>query len=176
MHTRKLNKYYFIDNYNYTKLKSLSRDISLIWRSKDGQIDHDLINKIAIFCKKRKVKFFLANNFKLAIKLNLDGVYISAHNNNFRSNCFMLKKKFKIIGSAHNLYEIEIKKKQKVKEIFLSPVFKKKTNNPLGLYSLNSLFKAFAGKKIALGGVNSQNLKLLKLKNFDGFAGIEFFS
>ena len=72
--------------------------------------------------------------------------------------------------------KLKLKKKQKVKEIFLSPVFKKKTNNPLGLYSLNSLFKAFAGKKIALGGVNSQNLKLLKLKNFDGFAGIEFFS
>ena len=79
-------------------------------------------------CKKKKLKFYLSNNLKLAIKLKLDGVYISAFNKNFRGNCYLLKKQFNIIGSAHNHLELSIKKKQNVKEIFFSPIFKKNKN------------------------------------------------
>ena len=35
-------------------------------------------------------------------------------------------KKFKVIGSAHNVSEIKIKEKQNCEEIFLSPIFKTK--------------------------------------------------
>ena len=43
-------------------------------------------------------------------------------------------KKFQIIGSAHNQNEINIKKKQRVKEIFISPIFKYKSKAPLGIH------------------------------------------
>ncbi len=117
----------------------------------------------------------MANNFKLAIKLKLDGVYISAFNNNFRGNCYLLKKKFEVIGSAHNHLELSIKKKQNVKEIFFSPIFKKKGGRHLSIYSLKNLFNNFRGNKIALGGINKKNIKLLRLFGFDGFAGIKYF-
>ena len=63
----------------------------------------------------------MSNNVKLALKLNLNGVYISAHNKNLRFNAYQLKKGFKFIGSAHNIYEINIKKLQKVESLIEHP-------------------------------------------------------
>ncbi len=176
MHIQILKKYHFIDNFDHNKLKNFTRDICLIWRSKHSQCDVKLISKTAQFCKKRRIKFFLSNDFKLAIKLNVDGVYLSAYNKEFRSNCYSLKKKFKIIGSAHDLKEIKTKKNQKVKEIFISPIFKNNKRKALGIYKSNYLLRSFRGKKIALGGINKKNMKLLKLVKFDGFAGIDYFN
>ena len=125
------------------------------------------------FCKKNKRDLYIANNYKLAEKYNIKGVYISAKN--YSLSYAQNPKGLKIIGSAHNLKEIQIKKIQKVKELFLAPVFKKKTNTPLGIYKLKHLFEIFKEDKIALGGVNFQNIKLLKLVDFKGFAGISYF-
>jgi len=169
-----LKKYYFIDQYNPDQFIKLNRDISLIWRSKhkDNKIQ---IIKTAKFCKKNNINLFLANDIRLAIKLRLKGVYLSAHNKNLRLNLNSLLKDFKIIGSAHNIKELRIKKLQRVEEIFFSPIFKKKNNNPLGIYKLKLLFENFQKDKIALGGINKKNVKLLKFVNFKGFAGIEYF-
>ena len=43
------------------------------------------------------------------MKLDLDGVYIPAFNKDIHHNTF-IKKKFTLIGSAHNLREIREKK------------------------------------------------------------------
>ena len=51
------------------------------------------------------------------------------------------KKNFKILGSAHNISELNIKKVQRINGIFISPVFKKKTNQALGIYRANYLIK-----------------------------------
>ena len=85
-----------------------------------------MLKKIKTYCNKRGIEFFLSNDLKLALKLNLNGAYLPAFNNDMIHNCFHIKKGFKLIGSAHNIYELNIKKKQKVEEVFISPVFKKK--------------------------------------------------
>ena len=118
---------------------------------------------------------FLSNNIKLAIKLNLNGVYISSYNKNIRCGNYTLKKEFKLIGSAHNLKEISLKKIQKVQEIFISPIFKNKGNKALGIHKCKYFYTDSSFKKIALGGVNEKNIKLLKFTTFSGFAGIEMF-
>ena len=176
MHISKLKKYYFINEFNFSKLIKLDRDISLIWRSKHIEKDKINIVKTANFCRKHKRKFFISNNFKLAIKLNINGVYISAYNKDLRHNNYNFKTNFMIIGSAHNCYEVVLKKMQGVEEIFASPIFKHKKRTPLGLYKTKIVFDVFRGKKIALGGVNEKNLKLLKLNKYSGFAGIDYFS
>ena len=84
MHISKLKKYYFINEFNFSKLIKLDRDISLIWRSKHIEKDKISIIQAAKFCKKYKRKFFISNDFKLAVKLNINGVYISAYNKNLR--------------------------------------------------------------------------------------------
>ena len=175
MHIQSLKKYHFIDDFNHTKLKKLSRNINLIWRARSDQINIKLLKKTAIFCKKNRIKLFLANNVRLAIKLGLDGVYLSAHNKRIRSSSFCLKKNFLVIGSAHNARDIEIKKRQRVQELFISPIFKDKNRSAIGLHKSKYIYELFKGNKIALGGINAKNLKLLKLLNFTGFAGIKYF-
>ena len=175
MHISKLKKYYFIDDFNPIHLKDLDKNITLIWRSKDSKNDLETIYKLANYCKKNKINLILSNNVKLALKLNLNGAYISSYNREMRLNCFQYKKDFKLLGSAHNLREISIKKKQKIKEIFISPIFKYKNRTPLGIHRLKYIFEDREFDKIALGGVNSTNIKLLNLTNFSGIAGINLF-
>ena len=68
-----------------------------------------------------------------------------------------------------------IKKKQKIKEIFISPIFKHKNKSPLGIHRIKYIFQDATFEKIALGGINHKNIKLLKLLNFKGIAGINLF-
>ena len=81
-----------------------------------------------------------------------------------------------MIGSAHSLKEIRIKEKQNVEQIFLSPLFKTdKSKKSLGIIRFNNLSKYTKKPLIALGGINKNNIKQLKLINGYGFAGISYF-
>ena len=72
------------------------------------------------YCHKFGLKFIVANNIKLSIKLDLDDAYIPAFNRDYSHLNYKFKKKFLLIGSAHNINEIRIKEKQNVEVIFLS--------------------------------------------------------
>ena len=128
------------------------------------------------FCgiKKKGLKFYLSNNIKLAIHLNLDGAYIPSFNKSFENLNYSYKKKFEIIGSAHNLKEIRIKEKQKVSKIFLSSLFKE-NRNFLGLNRFKLLSTLTKKKIVALGGISKKNIKLLKILDSYDFAGISYF-
>mgnify|MGYP002836394923 FL=1 len=132
------------------------------------------IIKIKNYCKNKGIKFFLSNNIKLSVKLNLNGAYIPSYNKSFKHLSYLFKKEFELIGSAHNLKEIRIKELQKVKSIFLSSVFKK-NKNYLGINKFKIKTKLTKRKIIALGGVSKENLKKLKLLKCDGFSGISYF-
>ena len=83
------------------------------------------------------------------------------------------KKKFEILGSAHNLKEIKIKEKQGCTTIFLSPIFKvNKSNYYLDVVKFNILANNTKRKIIALGGINFNNLKKIRLTKSVGFASI----
>ena len=125
-------------------------------------------------CKKNNYKFLLANNIKLAIKLDLDGVYIPSFNSNLNHLSYSLKKKFLIVGSAHSNKEIKIKKLQKTEIIVLSSLFKK-NKNYLGINKFKLLSNLSDRKVIALGGISKSNIKKLNLLNCFGFAGISYF-
>ena len=87
---------------------------------------------------------------------------------------YTLKKKFEIIGSAHNLKEIKIKELQKVNKIFLSSLFKK-NKNYLGINKFKLLSNLTKKKVVILGGISKKNKKLIKLLNNSEFAGISYF-
>ena len=115
-------------------------------------------------------------DLKLAIKLNLDGVYFPSFNRDINFNKSNFKKKFIIIGSAHSVQEIKIKEQQGVKLIFLSPLFKVNKNNKfLNPIKFNLLAAKTNIKVIALGGINQLNFKKLNLVKSYGFAGISYF-
>ena len=127
-------------------------------------------------CQKKKISFFLSNNIKLAIRLDLDGAYIPAFNRSFSHNSYNLKKKFKLIGSAHNLKEIRIKEKQNVSAIFLSSIFKNsKYKKFLGIYNFLKLMKLTKKDIVCLGGINEKNIKKIKLIDLNNIASISMF-
>ncbi len=118
---------------------------------------------------------YLSNNIKLAKKLLLDGVYLPAFNKSLIYNNLNLPKKFKIIGSAHCISEIKIKEKQNCEEIFLSPIFKTdKHKNYLDTLKFNLQAIETNIKIIALGGINFNNLKKVKLTKSVGIASISW--
>ena len=175
MHKSLPKYYYFIDKFEKDDIKNINKNIAIIYRNYSKKIDINLIQNIKKKLKKKKIKFFLANNIKLAIKLDLDGVYIPSYNSELKINLFSKRKKFLIIGSAHNLKEIKIKEKQGAQIIFLSPLFKtNKTNKFLGSIKFNILSKMTDKKLIALGGINQTNIQKLFLLNAYGFASISF--
>ena len=136
--------------------------------------DIELILKIKKYCKKKRIKFLLANNIKLAIKLDLDGAYIPSFDKSMLHLAFSLKKKFNIIGSAHNVKEIRTKEIQNVDKIFISSLFKK-NKNYLGINKFKIISNYTKKRVVALGGVSKKNFKKLKLLNTFEFAGISFF-
>ena len=85
-----------------------------------------------------------------------------------------MKSSFLIIGSAHNINEIRIKEKQKVRLIFLSSIFKK-NKNYLGLYKFKYLKKLTKKEIVPLGGITKKNIKILNLLDCKKFGGISYF-
>ena len=174
MHKYKYEKYYFINVFDTNLIKYQDKHTNIIYRNYKSEIDVKKVLILKDFCKKKGCKFYLSNNIKLALKLNLDGVYIPSFNKDFSHLSYNLKKKFKLLGSAHSIKEIRIKEKQGIKSIFLSSIFKK-NQNYLGIYKFRLMKKYTGSKIIALGGINNENLKTLKLINVSGFSGITFF-
>ena len=170
-----MKKYYFINKFDTNIIDKLDKQTSIIYRnySSEGQ-DENLVLKISQYCKKKKIKFYLSNNIKLAVKLDLDGAYIPAFNKSLKHLAYSFKKKFKIFGSAHNLKEIRMKEKQNIDKIFLSSLFKK-NKNFLGINKFKILANRTKKKTVVLGGISKKNVKKLKLLNQPDFAGISYF-
>ena len=174
MHNNLPTKYYFIDKFNKRNIDKLDINTAVIYRNYSIKININEILKLKKYCKRKNIKFFLSNNVRLSIKLNLDGAYLPSFNKDFRHLNYNLKKKFLLIGSAHNIKEIRTKELQRVKSIFLSSIFKK-NKNYLGINRFKILSNHTDKKIIALGGVSNLNIKKIKFLNCYGYAGISFF-
>jgi thiamine-phosphate pyrophosphorylase len=170
-----MRKYYFINKFDTNNINKQDKHTTIIYRNYSSKpIDQTLILRIKRYCKKKSIKFYLSNNIKLAIKLNLDGAYIPAFNRSLKHLAYTYKKNFRIIGSAHNLKEIRIKENQNVRKIFLSSLFKK-NKNFLGINKFKLLSKLTRKNIVVLGGISSKNRKKLSLLNQSDFAGISYF-
>ena len=175
MHNLFKTKYYFINKFDSNNIKKQDNKTVIVYRNYSIiPVNENLIIKIRDFCKKNRKKFYLSNNVKLAIKLDLDGAYIPSFNKNTKHLAYSFKKKFNIIGSAHNLKEIKQKEKQNVKKIILSSLFKK-NKNFLGINKFKLLAKLTSKDVVVLGGISKENLKSLKLLDNPDFAGISYF-
>ena len=175
MHINKIRKYYFINKFDTNNIDKQDKKTTIIFRNYSAKkVSQTLILKIKRYCKKKSIDFYLSNNVRLAIKLDLDGAYIPAFNKNLKHLAYSYKKNFKLIGSAHNLKEIKIKENQNVSKIFLSSLFKK-NKNFLGINKFKLLSKLTKKSIVVLGGVSRENKKKLSLIGQSDFAGISYF-
>ena len=166
--------YYFINEFNKKEIEKLSSQISLIYRNYNKKNDPKELRKLVIYCKNNRRKVYISNNLKDAIKYNFDGLYIPSFHKQLRFKN-IIKRKFEIIGSAHNAIELKIKEKQGCSPIFLSPIFKNNKNKKfLDVIKTNLLKKMTKNQIILLGGINQKTIKRSKLCSPNGVAAISW--
>ena len=170
-------KYFFIiesiKDINLKNIKNFGK-YSIIYRNNSPE-NIDKLKKFRLKCKIKRIPFFVANNINLIEALKADGLYISAYNKKLISN--YLRRNFKIIGSAHNIKEINLKKLQGCTEIILSRLFKTSYKNKkdfLGVIKFNLLSKLMNTTLTPLGGINLKNLNNLKNINCENVAMSSF--
>ena len=152
----------------------MDNNTGLIYRNYNKKLNIKEIIKIKEYCSKKKIKFILSNNLKIALSLNLDGGYIPSFKKYFSHLNYNFRANFLILGSAHNLKEVRIKERQRVKIIFISSLYKK-NKNYLGIYKFKNLASLTKKIIVALGGISKINEKRLKILNCYGFSGISYF-
>jgi len=169
------NKYFLIiESIKDIELRNINKynKFIIIYRNK---VTVDNINDLLKFrktCKIKFIEFYVANDFKLSILLNSDGIYLSSYNKTFRSLNFK-NSNYKIIGSAHNVKEITLKIKQGCGYILLSKLFKvdyDKSSNFLGINKFNTYVKNIYNELVPLGGIKISNLNSLKNLNCNSIA------
>ena len=173
MHLSRYKIFHFIDDFNSDYILKLSKNIILIFRNYNKEYDFSFYIKIRNFCKNHGYKILLANNYKLALKANFDGIYVPSFNKSF---LFVKnkKKKFIIAGSAHNIYQVKTKEAQGVDYIFISPLFKTKNKKGIGIYRFLNLIKETKKKVVILGGINKKNIRKINLFKINAFASINY--
>jgi thiamine monophosphate synthase len=154
---------------NLVKFNNINIIIDINKKDKKG-----LENQLSIikFAKKNKIPFFLKNNFQKCIKYKADGIFIDSKNKTIIKP-ILLKKKFTIIGLAHNQLEYFQKLNQKCIIIMLSPLFyneKYSINKILGILKFNNKALNWKTRLCALGGINYKNLKKITLTKSEGIA------
>ena len=169
------NKYFLIiesiKDIDLRNIKLINKYI-IIYRN-NGKIENiDKLLRFRRHCKSKKIDFYISNDEKLTTDLRADGLYISAHNTNLRL-AKLKKSNYKIIGSAHNIKELNIKLLQGCSAIIFSRLFK--VSHPskkgfLGIIKFN-LFKLSRKENLVpLGGINVSNLTKLKMVRSNSFA------
>jgi thiamine-phosphate pyrophosphorylase len=169
----KKNYYFIIESIRDINLKEIKKSsrINIVYRSKNIENIEKLI-KFRKSCQTKNIKFIISNNIKLMIMLKADGLYISANNKNLNTAKYK-HSNYKIIGGAHNVKEINLKKKQGCTEIFFSRLFSTKYQHKrsfLGVVKFNFLKNARRESLIPLGGINLNNLNKLNMVKCNSIA------
>mgnify|MGYP001173664329 CR=1 FL=1 len=168
------NKYFLIiENIKDINLKNIKirNKFFIIYRNNKKIEGLSDLLKFRQICKSKAIKFYVANNIKLAVSLNSDGIYLSSYNKKLKF-LYLRRSNFKLIGSAHNLKEISCKIKQGCSAILLSRLFLvsyDKKGSYLGLIKFNNYLRMF-NNLIPLGGIKSKNLNKLSKIDCNGFA------
>jgi thiamine-phosphate pyrophosphorylase len=174
MYAFKNNYFLIIENIKDINLKyiKLTNKFTIIFRNNKKIHNIRDLKRFRLACKSKKIDFYIANDAILMTTLKADGLYISAYNSDLRLNRFKISN-YKIIGSAHNIKELNIKKKQGCTKFIYSRLFETKYKHKkgfLGVIRFNLFKNLRKDHLIPLGGINLKNLTKLKLVNSTSFA------
>ena len=171
----KLKKYIFIKDLNEEIKKNIKKlcNVEIIINNIDfSEISLKRFLEIQNFCQKNKIPFYIIDNYKIALKVKAQGIFISSDNKRIIPNLFLYKK-FKIIGSAHNQLEYFFKKRQQCETNTLSPIFfnpKYSKNKVLNPIKFNLISKDWNANLCALGGILDENIRKINLTKVSSIA------
>jgi len=161
------NFFFFTDQINNEIINQVLKfkNISIIYNTLNKSENLKKLRKIQIFCKKNNIKLYIANNYKLAIRVKSDGIFL---NNQFKQKLIFNFKRlnFKTIIGVHSQQEYYQKTKEAFESTIVSPIFYNKKysrNKILNPIKFNLLSLYWEKRKYALGGINMNNLKKIYL-------------
>ena len=165
--------YFFIDKIDEINLDQVKKTGAILILRRPKNISYKNLKKFAVNCKNKRIDLFVANSVKYLSLLKTNGFYISAWNKKYYKSLRKFNSNIEIVGSAHNIMEINEKINQGCSQIFLSRIFETKyrlKKGFLGVIKFNLITRMFRTNFIALGGINIKNFNQIKNLNILGFA------
>lgn len=205
MHTIFLNKFFFekrfktyheklgkVTNFFFTDRKKIPSEVIINKLNKNSAVifrEYDLeknerfylAQKIRRICKQRGCLFFVGKDLDLALKIKADGVHLSDKDNLSKLKLLYRKNinsNFLMSLSCHDYKMIKKHNNSFADLFFISPIFKTSSHPDSKYLGKEYLDKccAISNKPIfALGGVDSDNLKIISLGKSSGFGAISFY-
>ena len=186
----KLNKkhmhLYAITDRSWTGEKSLYEQIEEALKNgvsclqlREKNLDEDEFikeaKKTAALCKKYNIPFIVNDNVNVAIASNADGIHIGQDDMDIKKVRSLVGEKMIIGVSAHTVKEAREAEKNGADYIGIGAVFNTSTKNDVMQVSyekLKSICEAVSIPKVAIGGINKDNISKLKGSKVDGVAVI----
>ena len=141
-------------------------------------IQPNKISRIKHICQKKKILLSIANNHYLAQKIKSEGFHTKEYNINNGITKLRQNKQLIRSTSCHKFTSAMKAQKLGYDFIFYSPIFHTSTHKnskEIGKIKFNYQTRKLTLPVIALGGINTHNIKKLKKLKIKGFAAIEYF-
>jgi thiamine-phosphate pyrophosphorylase len=183
---QQVDKYFITPNYiesesidYFIKIENiLEAGIKIIqFRSKNLNIeDYSRVSK-KIYCLCRKYNsIFIINDFKnFNLNKYCDGIQLTSKNLK-NINLVNFNKKYILIGSCHNVQEIEMCNNLQLNLILISPVFDTNSKKGIGWLKFKELVKKSDIPAFALGGLSyTEHIENVKFNGGVGVAASSYF-
>ena len=183
---QQVDKYFITPNYiesesidYFIKIENiLEAGIKIIqFRSKNLNIeDYSRVSK-KIYCLCRKYdSIFIINDFKnFNLNKYCDGIQLTSKNLK-NINLVNFNKKYILIGSCHNVQEIEMCNNLKLNLILISPVYDTNSKKGIGWIKFKELVNKSNIPAFALGGLSyTEHIKNVKFNGGVGVAASSYF-
>ena len=170
---KKFKLFFITEKLNELNLDYVKKIGAILILRNTYNFDKKKLEKFNKDCNKRNISIFVSNDVKTLFLLKSNNFYISAHNKKHFKHLKKINPNIQIVGSAHNISEINEKMKQGCNLIVLSRIFEtsyKYKKGYFGTTKFNLLTRHFKSKYIALGGINETNFKSMKILNISGCA------
>lgn len=160
-----------------TLAKLIPKKWGMVIRNYHNHNRIQLIKDTAKICKKRRIFFMVAGNWRLAIKIRASGIHMPVKLIKKETISTIIKKcnNFTLSISAHNQAELRYARLIGVDAVFLSPVKKSSSHpllKPIGFLPFSSLARNQGLNVYALGGLNLRDKKRSQDLGAKGIAGI----
>lgn len=161
----------------YTQVKeALKGGVTCIQLREKSLNDEEFLKearKISALCREYKVPFIINDNVNVAIACNADGIHIGQDDMDLKTVRSLVGEDMIIGVSTHNVEEAKKAQIEGADYIGIGAVFNTSTKNntkPISFDELKAVCEAVDIPKVAIGGINGENVLDLKGSGIDGVA------
>lgn len=129
--------------------------------------------KISVLCRQYNTPFIVNDNVNVAIASNADGIHIGQEDMGLKDVCKIVGENMIIGISVHTVEEAKFAQENGADYIGIGAVFETSTKNDVDVIpyeKVKSICDAVDIPKVAIGGINAENILKLKGSGIDGVA------